>query len=100
MIASVGFFMLFVLVTVFGPRLWLRHAGYRQVRLAENVEQLVQVRDQLKIRRGSLRDLRRVAALAEIAGLVETTEERYVWSAPATADDRRTVAQLFAEGSN
>ncbi len=95
---SWGLFIAFLLLLAFGPRLWVRHSGYRQAQLAETIEQLVAVRDQLTMQKGRLEDLRRVAALAERSGLRETQEGRYTWLEPVP--DRgvteTAVARLFA----
>ena len=94
---SWGLFVVFLLLLAFGPRLWVRHLGYRQAKLTETIEQLTLVRDQLKVRRGRLQDLRRVAALAEQRGLMQTEESSYTWFAPPSSESgtRRAVAQLF-----
>ena len=94
---SWGLFVVFVLLLLSGPRLWVRHSGYRQAQLVDRIEQLVAVRDQLKVQRGRLEDLRRVAALAELGGLRETGADSYSWFAPRLVDEEseKAVARLF-----
>ena len=94
---SWGLFVVFLLLLASGPRLWVRHSGYRQAQLAEQAEKLIVIRDQLKVQKGRLEDLRRVAALAEASGLRETEAGRYTWFAPAPADGvtETAVARLF-----
>lgn len=98
---SWGLFVVFLLVLTFGPRLWVRHLGYRHAQLTETIERLTLVRDQLKVHRGRLQDLRRVAALAEERGLGQTEESSYTWFAQPEKDSgtRHAVAQLI-ENSN
>ena len=83
---SWGLFVVFLLVVLFAPRLWVRHLGYREAQLTETITQLTLVRDGLKVERGRLGDLRRVAALAEQSGLQETDESSYTWFAPRSVD--------------
>lgn len=94
---SWGLFIVMLVVLAFGPRLWVRHLGYRQVELAEKVEELTVVRDRLKVHRGRLQDLDRVAELAANRGLQETEESSYTWFAPDSleAGSQPAVAQLF-----
>ncbi len=96
-IVSGGLFVVLLFVLLFGPRLWVRHSGYRQAKLIERIEQLTVVRDQLKVQRGRLEDLRRVAALADQRGLRETEEGSYTWFAPRPIEvgAGQAVAQLF-----
>ena len=93
---SWGLFVVFVVVLVSGPRLWVRHSGYRQAELAQDIDDLVGVRDRMKVRKGRLEDPSRVAALAEDRGFHETEEDSYVWSAlPLSEEGLETeVAQL------
>lgn len=79
---SVGLFVALLFLVAFGPRLWQRHSGYRQAQLLERIEQLAAVRDELKVQKGRLEDLRRVRGLAEGLGLGETEPDRYKWLAP------------------
>lgn len=97
-LVSGGLFVALLFILAFGPRLWVRHSGYRQAQLREQIEQLTVVRDQLKVRKGSLEDLRRVAALAGERGLEETEAKSYTWFAPQPIESgpgRKAVAQLF-----
>ncbi len=94
---SWGLFVVLLLLLVSGPRLWVRHSGYRQAQLAESIDDLIAVREHLKVEKGRLEDLRRVAVLAERMGLRETGDDSYVFPdqhprEPVTAT---TVAQLF-----
>ncbi|MDE0105569.1 MAG: hypothetical protein OXN89_24595 [Bryobacterales bacterium] len=96
---SWGLFAVFMLLVLSGPRLWVRQWGYRQEQLAQRIERLAAVRDQLKVHRGRMEDLSRIAALAELDGLAETDPERYKWAGEAPpanvgATDT-TVARLF-----
>ena len=96
---SLGLFAVFVLLVLSGPRLWVRQWGYRQEQLAQRIERLAAVRDQLKVQRGRLEDLARIAALAELDGLAETDPERYNWAGEAQpgnfAATDTAVARLF-----
>lgn len=94
---SWGLFIVLIVLLASGPRLWVRQAGYRQAGMIDKIEQLTVVRDQLKVQKGRLEDLRRVAALAEQSGLRETDGESYTWFvAPPTEGDHETaVARLF-----
>lgn len=96
-IVSGGLFVVLLFVLLFGPRLWVRHSGYRQAKHIERIEQLTVFRDQLKVQRGRLEDLRRVAALADQLGLRETEEDSYTWFAPRPIEEgtEQAVAQLF-----
>ncbi len=95
---SWGLFVVLILLIASGPRLWVRHSGYRQAQLTETIEQLTAVREDLKVERGRLEDLRRVAALAEEIGLGETDEGSFVWPAahPLDGGTEPTVARLFS----
>lgn len=94
---SWGLFVVLMVLLASGPRLWVRHSGYRQAQLTEKIEELIVVRDQLKVQKGRLEDLRRVAAFAEQSGLQETDEDRYTWFAPSHVeeDPETAVARLF-----
>ena len=83
---SWGLFVVFLVIVWFAPRLWVRHLGYREARLTERIAEQTLVRDQLKVKIGSLGDRRRVAALAEMGGLQETDEGSYTWFAPRPVD--------------
>ena len=94
---SWGLFIVLIVLLASGPRLWVRQAGYRQAGMINKIEQLTVVRDQLKVQKGRLEDLRRVAALAEQSGLRETDGASYTWFvAPPVEEDHETaVARLF-----
>ncbi len=94
---SLGLFIVLTVLLASGPRLWVRHSGYRQAELSEKIEQLIVVRDQLKVQKGRLEELARVASFAEQIGLQETQEDRYTWFAPEPAeeDPETAVARLL-----
>ena len=95
---SWGLFLVFAMLVFSGPRLWVRQWGYRQEQLAERIEQLSVVRDQLKVRLGRMESLSRVSALAELDGLGETDPQRNGWSSPPPIEDESgttTVARLL-----
>ena len=95
---SLALFVVFALLVLSGPRLWVRQWGYRQEQLSERIDQLTAVRDQLRVQRGRLENLRRIAALAEIEGLAETDSERYKWTAAQAPEEPQlgtAVARLL-----
>ena len=95
---SWGLFVVLVLLLASGPRLWVRHSGYRQAQLSETIEQLTAVREHLKVEKGRLEDLQRVAALAQELGLGETEDASYAWTAarPPSGGPEPTVARLIS----
>ena len=94
---SLGLFIVLVVLVATAPRLWVRHSGYRQAKLGEQIEQLIVVRDQLKVEKGRREELSRVAEHAGLIGLRETDADRYTWFAPEPAekDPETEVARLF-----
>ncbi len=94
---SLAMFVGLVILAFSGPRLWVRQAGYRQAELVQTIERLTVVRNTLKVEKGRLEDLRRVAAIAERSGLRETEEASYTWFAPVydEAGVDAEVAQLL-----
>ncbi len=95
---SWGLFVVLILLLASGPRLWVRQSGYRQANLTETIEQLVAVREHLKVEKGRLEDLQRVAALAQELGLGETEDDSYTWTAarPPGGTSEPTVARLIS----
>lgn len=93
---SLGLFIVLILVVASAPRLWERHSGYRQAALTEQVERLKVVRESLKVERGRLADLRRVATLAEAMGFSQTEDSSYAWTSarPLRGGGEHRVAQL------
>lgn len=94
---SLALFVVLMVCAFSAPRIWVRHSGYRQAELNQKIEQLAVVRDRLKVTKGRLEDLRRVAVFAELIGLQETEESNYTWFAPSEtgAAGRPEVAQLL-----
>ncbi len=94
---SWGLFVVLLLLMVSGPRLWVRHSGYRQALLAETIDDLVAVREHLKVEKGRLEDLGRVTVLAQRMGLTEAGEEHgnFPDLHPPEPEIETTVAQLF-----
>lgn len=94
---SWGLFVVLLLLVVSGPRLWVRHSGYRQAQMAETIDEITAVREHLKVERGRLENLRRVAVLADRMGLAETTEGSYMFpdQRPLDAEPEPAMAQLF-----
>ena len=94
---SLALFVVLLVCFFSAPRLWLRHSGYRQAQLNQRIEELIVVRDRLKVEKGRLEDLRRVAAFAELEGLKETEASKYTWSSAPDAGHggRPEVAQLM-----
>ena len=97
---SLALFVVVMVCAFSAPRLWVRHSGYRQADLNGRIEELIVVRDRLKVEKGRLEDLRRVAVFAELGGLQETEESNYTWFAPPEtgAAGRPEVAQLLFSG--
>lgn len=95
---SWGLFVVLILILASGPRLWVRHSGYRQAQLTETIEQLTAVREHLKVEKGRLEELQRVAALAQELGLGETEDDSYTWTAarPLDGASEPTVARLIS----
>lgn len=94
---SWGLFVVLMLLVLSGPRLSVRHSGYRQAQLNERIETLIAVREHLKVEKGQLEDLRRIAALAARRGMRETGEGSYVFPErrPLGAEQETAVAQLL-----
>ena len=94
---SVGLFVALMLLLAFGPRLWVRHSGYRQAELTAKVNRLVAVRDQLKYEKGRREGLARVAELAQELGLRQTEENSYMWFTPQPGEEEleHAVVRLF-----
>ncbi len=94
---SWGLFVVMILLLASGPRLWVRHSGYRQAQMTETIDELIAVREHLKVEKGRLEDLRRVAVLAQRIGLRETGEGSYVFPEQRLigAEPETAVAQLF-----
>jgi hypothetical protein len=76
---GVGCLVFFTLVAGYGPRAWLRHAGYRQAQQEGRYQALFEINRQLKVRESMLTDLRRVAELASARGLTAPPPERFAW---------------------
>lgn len=97
---SMGLFVVLLSLIATSPRLWVRHSGYRQAQLTETVEQLVAVREHLKVEKGRLENLQRVAALAADLGLGRTEDTKYTWTAQRRlgGGPEPTVAELFVHG--
>ncbi|MCY4188441.1 MAG: hypothetical protein OXD30_08155 [Bryobacterales bacterium] len=94
---SAGLFLLLLALLIWGPQGLVTRSSYRQEALRQTVEQLQAVRDELKMQRGRLEDLRRVAALAEAMGLQQTEPDSYSWFAmqPASEESDGVVARLL-----
>ena len=95
---SWGLFVVLILLLASGPRLWVRHSGYRQAQLTETIEQLTAVREHLKVEKGRLEDLQRIAGLAQEIGLEETEDTSYTWTParPLGGGPVPTVARLIS----
>ena len=92
-----GCTLLFLAALCFGPRAWLRQAGYRVTELAERQQELLEIRRHLEVRQAQLTDLRRVGRLAAARGLESPPPENYAWQdheLGVPADDRE-LAQNF-----
>lgn len=89
---SVGLFLLVLAILLWGPQRLVTQSGYKQETLRQRVEQLQAVRDELKMQRGRLEDLRRVAALAEEMGLQQTEPDSYNWFALPSGDSESETA--------
>ena len=83
-----GLFVVLLSLIATSPRLWVRHSGYRQAQLTETVEQLVAVREHLKVEKGRLEDLQRVAVLAADLGLEPYGGHEVHMDGPASAGRR------------
>ena len=94
---SVGLFLLVLAMLLWGPQQLVTQSGYKQEALRQRVSQLQAVRDELKMQRGRLEDLRRVAALAEAMGLQQTEVDSYSWFVLPPGDEEAdsTVARLL-----
>ena len=94
---SVGLFLLVLAILLWGPQRLVTQSSYKQEALRQRVGQLQAVRDELKMQRGRLEDLRRVAALAEDMGLQQTEPDSYSWFAlpPGDGDSETAVARLL-----
>ncbi len=94
---SLGLFLLVLAILLWGPQRLVTQSGYKQEALRQRVGQLQAVRDELKMQRGRLEDLRRVAALAEQMGLRQTEPDSYSWFAlpPGDGESDTTVARLL-----
>ena len=97
---SAGLFLLVLATLLWGPQRYATQSTYRQEALRQRVGQLETVRDELRMQRGRLEDLRRVAALAEQMGFEQTEPDSYSWFAlpPANAEPDKTVARLLRSG--
>jgi hypothetical protein len=97
---SLGLFLLVLAILLWGPQRLVTQSGYRQEALRQQAGQLQAVRDELKMQRGRLEDLRRVAALAEQMGLRQTEPDSYSWFAlpPGDGEADATVARLLRSG--
>ncbi len=97
---SLGLFLLVLAILLWGPQRLVTQSGYKQEALRQRAGQLQAVRDELKIQRGRLEDLRRVAALAEQMGLRQTEPDSYSWFAlpPGDGESDATVARLLRSG--
>jgi hypothetical protein len=82
---------------LWGPQRLVTQSGYKQEAMRQRVSQLQAVRDELKMQRGRLADLRRVAALAEGMGLQQTDPDSYSWFVlpPEGGDADTTIARLL-----
>ena len=98
---SVGLFLLVLAMLLWGPQRLVTQSGYKQEALRQRVSQLQAVRDELKMQRGRLEDLRRVAALAEAMGLQQTEVDSYNWFVlpPGGEEADSTVARLLQSGN-
>ena len=87
-------------ILLWGPQRLVTQSGYKQEALRQRVGQLEAVRDELKMQRGRLEDLRRIAALASQMGLQQTDPVKYSWFALPPRDDEsdKTVARLLRSG--
>lgn len=92
---SWGLFIVLLVLMASGPRVWVRHSGYRQAELNQRIDDLVTQRDQLKVRKGRMEELQRVAMLAEQSGLQETDEARFRWHTAPSNEGDGEVARLF-----
>ena len=97
---SLGLFLLVLAIALWGPQRMVTQSGYKQEALRQQVGQLEAVRDGLKMQRGRLEDLRRVAVLAEQMGLRQTEPESYSWFAlpPGGGESEAAVARLLRSG--
>ena len=97
---SVGLFLMVMAILLWGPQRLVTQSGYKQEALRQRVGQLEAVRDELKMQRGRLEDLRRIAALAGQMGLRQTDPVKYSWFALPPRDDEseKTVARLLRSG--
>jgi len=97
---SVGLFLLVLAMLLWGPQRLVTQSGYKQEALRQRVSQLQAVRDELKMQRGRMEDLRRVAALAEAMGLQQTDPGSYSWFVlpPGDGEADTTVARLLRSG--
>lgn len=97
---SVGLLLLVLAMLLWGPQRLVTQSGYQQEALRQRVSQLQAVRDELKMQRGRLEDLRRVAALAEAMGLRQTEPGSYSWFVLPAEDGAAdaTVARLLRSG--
>ena len=97
---SLGLFLMVLAILLWGPQRLVTESGYKQEALRQQVGLLQAVRDELKMQRGRLEDLRRVAVLAEQMGLRQTEPDSYSWLAlpPGDGDSDTTVARLLRSG--
>ncbi len=97
---SLCLFLLVLAILLWGPQRLVTQSGYKQEALRQRAGQLQAVRDELKMQRGRLEDLRRVAALAEQMGLRQTEPDSYSWFAlpPGDGESDATVARLLRSG--
>ena len=95
---SLGLFLLVLAILLWGPQRLVTQSGYKQEALRQRAGQLQAVRDELKMQRGRLEDLRRVAALAEEMGLRQTEPDSYSWFALPTGEreSETAVARLLS----
>ncbi len=97
---SLCLFLLVLAILLWGPQRLVTQSGYKQEALRQRAGQLQAVRDELKMQRGRLEDLRRVAALAEQMGLRQTEPDSYSWFAlpPGDGGLDESVARLLRSG--
>lgn len=97
---SLCLFLLVLAILLWGPQRLVTQSGYKQEALRQRAGQLQAVRDELKMQRGRLEDLRRVAALAEQMGLRQTEPGSYSWFAlpPGDGESDASVARLLRSG--
>lgn len=74
-----GCAVLLVVMLGYGPRAWLRHAGYRQAKQEEQYRALLEISRQLQVREAMLSDLQRITELASAQGLTAPPPERFAW---------------------